>query len=173
MQLFFSALKTTAICNVALTPTVTETIQLISSLWIGLFRGDLVPLLDSLSLDSNLRSHYYQPSICWMRNLTPSHFHLDLSRNSINCSMMLLNVIFPQPQLSPEAAAKTSLKLVEPILGVIHHELDKATLSLHALEGHYRQQQAQVRFREIDSGTPLSWMFHYITNNISSKTRRS
>ncbi|KAK3732538.1 hypothetical protein RRG08_030737 [Elysia crispata] len=48
------------------------------------------------------------------------------------------------PQLSPEAAAKTSLKLVEPILGVIHHELDKATLSLHALEGHYRQQQAQL-----------------------------
>ncbi|CAG5133598.1 unnamed protein product [Candidula unifasciata] len=46
--------------------------------------------------------------------------------------------------ISAEVAAKASLKLVEPILGVIHHELDRALHSLQVLEGHYRQQQAQL-----------------------------
>ncbi|XP_059175332.1 TNF receptor-associated factor 2-like isoform X2 [Physella acuta] len=46
--------------------------------------------------------------------------------------------------MSAEVAAKASLKLVEPILGVIHNEVDTAIHALQTLEGHYRQQQAQL-----------------------------
>ncbi|CAL1536553.1 unnamed protein product [Lymnaea stagnalis] len=49
-----------------------------------------------------------------------------------------------EDSISSEMMAKVSLKLVEPILGVIHNEVDRAIHALQTLEGHYRQQQAQM-----------------------------
>ncbi|KAK0063444.1 TNF receptor-associated factor 2 [Biomphalaria pfeifferi] len=50
----------------------------------------------------------------------------------------------PPGDMTVELTAKASFKLVEPILGVIHNEVDRTIHALTTLEGHYRQQQAQL-----------------------------